>query len=216
MCFYRLRLVHSAGRPSRSGAAAYGLLGVLSWLLAAVLLAAPVRAQGGSVTVGTSATVSLEQGVVAVSVSPNSMIYGNCHDGSTPTPGLVAHGTCDTSLHPVLVTNQSNVKVHINVKGAPAMTLSGGAGWSLTTGLPGANQFAETVQSASSGVVLQLTEQDQCDQHLESPLCQGLNPVTPGSPQTAVSEYVKIVGPAGPLAQTTFLTTNVIWTAIAM
>lgn len=193
----------------------------------------PTPTPGVSSTGSVSASVTVEQPFVSVTVAPTSVAFGSCTINGAATSGLLTpNGECSTSA--VSLTYTSNVPVNIKVKGANALGNTPPAnhpGWALcqsgtsvgqpgystcadqgTLALPGPDQYRLRV-----GAAQELTNQFACDRNITAQLsdCSAGLPIAtaPGTTTTGVS--LSLVGPQAStdLASTTF-TTSVSWLVI--
>ncbi|HEX6488363.1 MAG TPA: hypothetical protein VF137_05740 [Candidatus Dormibacteraeota bacterium] len=185
-----------------------------------------------AVLAGNSVTATIDIAVRSVTVTPSTITYGNCVDGSgqSTATGLVAGGACNTGATTITITN-GPVGGTIDVNGADAIPSDNGTHWTLCGGngapnctgssnptqppypifagnLPGPNQFAEETNStaANGGTILSGTP--QCDRAFANPaVC------TATAGQVATGEVLTLWGPQSWTDPSLTFTTVVTWTA---
>ena len=218
---YRITL--SRERPAARSGRRLALGVALAALAVAGVMALPASgATNGSVSVTLSV---VSQAVKSVTVSPGTTSYTNCVYGSSTSTQLgFANGAC-MGASPITVTDggSGDVVAVIVVNGADMVPSDSGTHWTLCTigsncgspMEPGANQFYETVSTATgqnsgaqigSGRFLGLANGTTCDTVLGGTTCAFNNGVS-------TSEYLAMTGPASSTDTSTSFSTAVTWTA---
>jgi hypothetical protein len=205
-----------------------GPLGV-SVLALVSLSGAPALAAGSG-----SSTATINVGtppVLSLTVSPSTITYTNCAGGSsTPSTLGFPNGTCAVGDSPTLAGSPGGVTItntgepsQIDVNGGNATPSDLVTPWSLTTSLPGANQFSEETSGSvgiGHGTLLDdaplvsdshLTSTPACDEAFDVP---GGNCTTAIASGVATTEQLIMKGPSSSTDTSSTLATVITWTAV--
>jgi len=202
---------HSRIVPALRGAA----------LVAGALVATGITAYANptpdpnSTTIPTQVTISPPVKSVSVSLPNNETIlpYGSCSGGTSTASALgFPNATCSTAQY--TVHNSGNVDEQIDVAGSVAQPSDGSTNqWALcnpvtlpcagTNGLPGANQYENIDQGATTSTYLQTS--------LQQDFAVTSSTLAPGQSTT---EALVINGPQSTTDQSTTFVMTVVYTAV--
>jgi hypothetical protein len=191
------------------------VIATIAAFIAIAIPAAPAHA-------GNAVTATINFGLRSVTVSPPTLVYGNCTDANGKATGnsLVAGGACSTGGTTLTITN-GPLAGTIDVQGSDAIPADNGTHWTLcspnggaactgTGQAPGVDQFRESMVLLPP-LTLDLQASPQCDIAFAVIGVSGNCTAQPN--QVSTTEQLGLRGPSSSTDSSTSFTTTITWTA---